>query len=490
MTVATLPRGLARGQVACNTVHKVMSLIVNPTELRSPPVPVSLVWQSEFDAWRSRQSESTRRWLEASMFKPERHRVSLVPDSEGRLAQVLLGLGERTAGAGLTIWHVAGLPERLPAGDYQVDYSAGTAGESEQLALGWLYGQYRFGRYRTPPPERRVRLVTPEGVDPAQVERTCAALGRARDLINTPAGDLPPEALCDAIREVAARFDARCTELVGEALLAQGYPAVHTVGRASSSLPRVIDMCWGRPDAPRVTLVGKGVCFDSGGLDIKQAQGMLLMKKDMGGAACALALAELVMGAELPVRLRLIVPAVENSIAGNAYRPGDIIRSRKGITVEVGNTDAEGRLILCDALAAADEGQPELLIDLATLTGAARIALGPELPALFSNDDDLAGRLVGIGREAADPLWRMPLWDGYEDEIASRIADVSNVSGSTFAGAVMGALFLRRFVERASAWFHVDLFAWNPRERPGRPIGGEAQSVRALFSLLRERYPR
>ncbi len=484
------PRDRARGRVARNPVHELMSLIVNRTELRSSPVPISLLWQDEFDAWRSRQSEVTRRWLEACMFKPERHRLGLLPGLDGQIAQVLLGLGERAPRGALTIWHVAGLAERLPAGDYQVEYRPGTVTESEQLALGWLYGQYRFGRYRSPPPERRVRLVTPEGVDPAQVERTCGALGRARDLINTPAGDLPPEALCEAIRDVAAQFGARCTELVGDALLAQGYPAVHTVGRASSSPPRVIDMSWGEPDAPRVTLIGKGVCFDSGGLDIKQAQGMLLMKKDMGGAACALALAELVMGAGLPVRLRLIVPAVENSIAGNAYRPGDIIRSRRGITVEVGNTDAEGRLILCDALAAADEEQPELLVDLATLTGAARIALGPELPALFSSDDDLARQLVGVGRKESDPLWHMPLWDGYEEDLASRIADLSNVSGSTFAGAVMGALFLRRFVERASGWLHVDLFGWNPRERPGRPVGGEPQSVRALFSLLRQRYAR
>jgi leucyl aminopeptidase len=274
---------------------------------------------------------------------------------------------------------------------------------------------------------------------------------------------------------------------MGDALR-EGYPAIHAVGQASAVGPRLVDFTWGDPAAPKVTLVGKGVCFDTGGLDIKPPAGMLLMKKDMGGAACVLALARMVMESALPVRLRVLVPSVENSIAGNAYRPGDVLRTRKGITVEVGNTDAEGRLILCDALAVADTERPDLLVDLATLTGAARVALGPELPAVFGTRADTVDALLRHGRRLADPLWPMPLWAGYEDDLGSKVADVNNVSNSTFAGAIIGGLFLKRFVTESKDWLHVDLFGWNPKERPGRPVGAEPQAVRALYALLAERY--
>jgi leucyl aminopeptidase len=309
----------------------------------------------------------------------------------------------------------------------------------------------------------------------------------ARDLINMPAADLTPERLAAEAMTLAEHHGAHGRVIQGDALR-EGFPAIHAVGRAAASAPRLIDFQWGDPAAPKVTLVGKGVCFDSGGLDIKPAAGMLLMKKDMGGAACALALARIIMESALPVRLRLLVPAVENAIAGNAYRPGDVLRTRKGISVEVGNTDAEGRLVLADALAAADDERPDLLVDFATLTGAARVALGPELPALFGSREETVAAAQRHGRRLADPLWPMPLWSGYDDDISSKVADINNVSGSTFAGAIIGGLFLKRFVTETPDWLHLDLYGWNPKDRPGRPVGAEPQAIRALHALLVERY--
>ena len=310
------------------------------------------------------------------------------------------------------------------------------------------------------------------------------ALYRAAD---ASAADLGPAELADHALELARRCGAVGHAIQGDALV-EGYPAIHAVGRAAAAAPRLVDFTWGDPAAPKVTLVGKGVCFDTGGLDVKPASGMLLMKKDMGGAACALALARMVMESALPVRLRVLLPAVENAISGNAYRPGDVLRTRKGLSVEVGNTDAEGRLVLCDALAAAAAESPDLLVDLATLTGAARVALGPELPALFGHRESTVQSLAAHGRRLGDPLWPMPLWDGYDDELASRIGDLNNVSSTGFAGSIIGALFLRRFVAATVDWVHVDLYAWNGKDRPGRPVGAEPQAVRALWALLVERY--
>ncbi len=317
-----------------------------------------------------------------------------------------------------------------------------------------------------------------------------SASSLARDLINTPANDMSPEALAQAAVDVAKRYGARHRVIIGDDLLKERLPAVHAVGRAAAVAPRLVDIEWGDASNPKVTLVGKGVCFDTGGLDIKPGASMLLMKKDMGGAAVALALAQTIMDAKLPVRLRVILPMVENSIAGNAFRPGDVLGTRKGLTVEVGNTDAEGRLILCDALALADEEQPDLLIDTATLTGAARVALGPELPALFGNDDDIVEAVLRAGAAESDPLWRLPLWSGYDDELSSKIADVNNISASGFSGSIIAALYLRRFVSNARAWLHIDLYAWNGKERPGRPVGAEPQTVRALYAFLKQRYTR
>jgi leucyl aminopeptidase len=454
---------------------------------RASAIPIHLVFESDLERWLQSQSAPARSWLDANRFRAERGRICLIPGATGQLAAVALGVGKLTSGDQLSLWHTAGLAERLPAGDYCLAGSL-TAEQATRCVQGFVYGGYRFDRYRAARAASEVRLVPPDGLDLARVEHMRSACSRARDLINTAAGEMTPARLAQEIETVGIAHGAKVEVITGEQLLHANFPMIHAVGRASSVEPRLVNLEWGEPDAPRLTLVGKGVCFDSGGLDIKSAASMLLMKKDMGGAACATALAELVMAERLPVRLRLLVPAVENAIAGNAYRPGDVLASRKGLTVEVGNTDAEGRLVLADALALADEEQPDLLIDLATLTGAARVALGPDLPALFSSDDGIAASVLAHAERESDPLWRLPLFDAYDEDLASKIADVGNVSGSAFAGAIIGALFLRRFVTATERWMHVDLYAWNPKDRPGRPVGGEAQAVRGLFAFLRARY--
>ena len=449
--------------------------------------PLYLVAEDNLEGWLATQDEAARAWLAALRFRAERHQLACLAAADGSPRGAVLGLGPLASLAALEPWHLAGAVDRLPGGAWRIE-TALPAEAATAAALGWAYGSYRFERYRSKPRGvASAALVPPQLADMTHVRRMAAALAMARDLINMPAADLSPERLAQEALELAARNGAEARCILGDALR-EGYPAIHAVGQAAASAPRLVDFSWGDPAAPKVTLVGKGVCFDSGGLDIKPAAGMLLMKKDMGGAACVLALARMVMESSLPVRLRVLVPAVENAIAGNAYRPGDVLRTRKGISVEVGNTDAEGRLVLADALALADAERPDLLVDLATLTGAARIALGPELPAVFGTRDETVEALARHGRRLADPLWPMPLWAGYDDEITSRIADLNNVSGSTFAGAIIGGLFLRRFVTEARDWLHVDLYGWNPKDRPGRPVGAEPQAVRALYALLVERY--
>jgi leucyl aminopeptidase len=452
--------------------------------------PLWLVAEQDVDTWTQRlpAADAARlgTWLRANAFRAERHRVVLLPGADGDVAGVVLGLGRLASLDELTPWHVAGLADRLPNGRYYfADALSPTA--ATQAALGWALGSYRYDRYRRPPAAPRPALVLPVGADASYVVRAAEADALARDLINTPAADLGPAELAAAVAGVANRYGARFRQVVGEQLLTERLPAIHAVGRAASTAPRLAELRWGTA-GPRVTIVGKGVCFDTGGLDIKPGSSMALMKKDMGGAACALALAQMVMDARLPVQLRLLVPAVENSIAGNAYRPGDVLQTRRGLTVEVNNTDAEGRLVLCDALALADEERPDLLLDLATLTGAARVALGPELPALYAVDDALAGEALAAGRRTSDPMWQLPLWAAYDDDYSSKVADVANVSAAPFAGSIIAALFLRRFVGETTPWMHVDLYAWNGKERPGRPVGGEAQCVRAFFDLLQRRY--
>lgn len=454
---------------------------------RTDSIPLYLLGEETFDHWRGEQTQTTRNWLAANGFRGERNKLLLIPAPSGALALVVVGMGRRSSRDVINCWHASGLPDRLPDGCYHLADPLPLA-VMKQFAFGWAYGQYRFDRYRRPAPVRSVQLKLPAGIEIAEIERLRAATALARDLINTPANDLTPESLATAAAELAHRYGCRYREIVGDALLKENFPAIHAVGRASCVAPRLVDMEWGDAAHPKVTLVGKGVCFDTGGLDIKPGASMLLMKKDMGGAAVTLALAQVIMDAQLPVRLRVIIPAVENSIAANAFRPGDVLGTRKGLSVEVGNTDAEGRLILCDALALADEEKPDLLIDMATLTGAARVALGPELPALFSTDDAMAADLVRTGSNHGDPLWQLPLWSAYDEELASKIADMNNVSPSGFSGAIIGALFLQRFVTDARVWMHIDLYAWNSKDRPGRPVGAEAHCVRALFAFLQARF--
>ena len=447
-------------------------------------LPIHLLQESQLADWLADAPEHTRRWLQAQNFKAERGRWLAIPADSGATAAIVAGLG---GGQGSLLWLAAGLADRLPAGDYQL---AGPlpAGQSTSFTLGWLLGGYRFDRYRSSSKTSAVaRLAPPHGAD---LDYALAAAGAelwARDLINTPANDLGPDELQAAAAQLCQQHGGQLTVTSGPQLTAD-FPLIAAVGRASPRAPRLLDLLFANSGAPRVTLVGKGVCFDTGGLDIKPAAGMQLMKKDMGGAACVLALACLLRTLSAPVELRVLISAVDNSIAGDAFRPGDVLRSRLGLSVEIGNTDAEGRLVLADALTLASEHPSDLLIDLATLTGAARVALGPELPAVYSGDPALAGALQATGAHSDDPLWAMPLWHSYEDDLSSRIADLNNAGSSGFAGSITAALFLSRFVTDPSRWLHVDLYAWNPRERPGRPVGGEAQAVRALYALIRQRY--
>jgi leucyl aminopeptidase len=448
--------------------------------------PLWLLYEDEIEGWRASQTPLARQWLAEQNFKAEKHRVVLLPDSGGGMVCAVAGLGKRQGE--LSLWHAAGLAERLPARRFRLAQEF-SAAEATQLALGFAYGSYRFDRYRSCKHELS-SLDPPSNADMNYVANAAESLRMARDWINTPAGDFGPAQLAAAAQQVADRHHAGFKEWIGQDLLAANFPAIHAVGRASSEAPRLVELRWVPPGGeayPRVTLIGKGVCFDSGGLDIKTSSGMALMKKDMGGAAVVLALAHLLMSVKIRAQLRVLVPAVENAIGGNAYRPGDVLTTRKGLTVEVGNTDAEGRLILCDALAFADAERPALIIDFATLTGAARVALGPELPALFGNDEHMIDALARTAAAEHDPLWPMPLWAGYEDELASKIADLNNVASSTFAGAIFGALFLKRFVTE-SPWMHIDLYAWNSKDRPGRGVGGEAQALRGVYRYLVERF--
>jgi leucyl aminopeptidase len=443
------------------------------------------VWCVDSESWSAVEvslPQAARTFAAAAGFRPKAGQFLLLPDEKGGALGALFG-GDIAAknpdpfAAG----KLAGL---LPEGVWHFDKAPADA---RLAALAFALGSYRFTRYRTNE-QKKVQLALPEGVDGAELSRIVDAVFFARDLINTPTNDMRPVDLDEAAKKLAARFGAKFESIVGDGLLKKNFPLIHAVGRAGDQEPRLIDFRWGDANHPKVTLVGKGVCFDTGGLDIKPASGMLLMKKDMGGAAAALALAQMVMDAKLPVALRVLIPAVENSISDEAFRPGDIYKSRKGITVEIGNTDAEGRLILADALALADEESPELMIDFATLTGAARVALGPELPPAYTDDDKFAETFARHAKAENDPVWRMPLWKPYAAMLESKIADINNVSSGGFAGSITAALFLQRFVERAKTWMHLDIFAWNPSAKPGRPEGGEAMTVRALYALMKERY--
>ncbi len=453
----------------------------------SDSVPLWLLYENDIEAWCAQQVPAVARWLALQNFKGERHRVVLLPDADGGITGAVGGLGKRQGA--LSLWHAAGIVERLPPRRFHLAQQF-SADEATQLSLGFAYGAYRFDRYR-PAKSDLASVESPPNADIRFVALAAESSRMARDWINTPAQDLGPVELAAAARRLAERHQATYREWVGEALLEENFPAIHAVGRASSEAPRLVELRW-KPRAasacPRLTLVGKGVCFDSGGLDIKPAAGMALMKKDMGGAAVALALAHMLMSVKIRAELRVLVPAVENAVSADAYRPGDVLSTRKGLTVEVGNTDAEGRLVLCDALAFADAELPDLVIDFATLTGAARVALGPELPALFGNEEGIVQELARVAAAEHDPLWPMPLWLNYEDELASKIADLNNVASSGLAGAIFGALFLKRFVSDSTPWLHIDLYGWNAKDRPGRSIGAEAQSLRGSYRYLVQRY--
>ncbi|HEU0095186.1 MAG TPA: leucyl aminopeptidase family protein, partial [Rhizomicrobium sp.] len=416
----------------------------------------------------------------ASGFAGAAGALAALPDAKGGIAAWVLGLGDNNDAFALAV-----AAEKLPAGIYRLgDVPASIGGAN--AALGWLMGGYSFDRYKKSKPSG-ARLVVPPGVDGAEVSRIAENLFLARDLINTPANDMGPAELEAAARALAKKHGAKVLAVSGAAL-AKNYPLIAAVGQGSARAPRLIEIIWGK--GPLVTLVGKGVCFDTGGYDLKPSAAMLTMKKDMGGAAAVLAVAGMVMGAKLKLRLRVLIPAVENSVSGTAMRPGDVFKSRKGLSVEIGNTDAEGRLVLADALADADDEKPDLLIDIATLTGAARVATGMELPPFFTDDEKFASDLSRHGAATHDPLWRLPLWRGYENTLASRVADLNNNPAYNYAGAITAALFLNRFVAKAKSWAHLDIPAWIDRPRPGRPLGGEANSARALYALLKERYGR
>lgn len=454
------------------------------TDDKTGAVPLVAITKAGLAAWRESAPPAERDWAAATGFTGEAGKLALLPDTEGRLGRVLVGVPEGEA----AMWAFAGLSESLPPGKYRIK-TLPEGGDPTRMALGWALGIYAFDLYRKKQKESGgAALVWPKGADRALVERLAGAVCLARDLINTPASDLGPAELADAAVQVAESLGAEHRVVTGDALLSQNYPTIHAVGRASTRAPRLVDIRWGDASAPKVTLIGKGVCFDSGGLDLKTASGMKMMKKDMGGAAIILGLAQAIMSARLPVRLRVLLPLVENAVSGNAMRPLDVVKTRKGLTVEIGNTDAEGRLILCDALAEASTEKPALLVDIATLTGAARVALGPELPALFCNDDDAAAGLLAAGAAEDDPLWRMPLWRPYRRLLDSKVADLNNVSDGPHAGAITAALYLQEFVDPGIAWAHIDVMAWNARSRPGRPEGAEAQTLRALYAHIAERF--
>ncbi|WP_137929451.1 leucyl aminopeptidase family protein [Mesorhizobium comanense] len=440
-------------------------------------LPVHLIARDGLEA--AGLAPSTIAWAKANGFSGEAGRTLVLPGENGALAGALHGIGdgEGTLGLGL-------LSKALPEGDWHL---ASVPAEPELAAIALALGSYVFTRYGKKP-GKALRFELPAGADAGRVRRVADGVFLARDLVNTPTSDMGPDDLEAAVRNLATIHKAEVSVIKGDDLIEQNFPMIHAVGRASSSAPRLIDMVWGRQDTPKVTLVGKGVCFDTGGLDIKPSSGMLLMKKDMGGAANVLGLASMIMAAGLNVRLRVLIPAVENSIAGNAFRPGDVLASRKGITVEIGNTDAEGRLVLADALALADGEEPQLLVDMATLTGAARVALGPDLPPFYTDDETLASDLAGASLALEDPLWRMPLWRPYDAKLSSKIADINNVTTDGFAGSITAALFLKRFVEKTSCWAHFDIFAWNPADRPYGPAGGEAQGIRALEHVISSRF--
>lgn len=455
-----------------------MTLPAGFTSSVDAALPLHAVRKADFAAWCQAQPAPVQAWLAAQRFDGAAGSACSWPDGDGRVAGAVLGVDDLHDPFA---W--AHAPRALPAGDWRMA-SELDGGARRALQLGWGLGLYRFARYKAQPAP--AAQLAADGFD-AETFALLAACVRVRDLVNTPTEHMGPDELEATARAIAQAHGATIAVVAGDDLLAQRYPAIHAVGRASHRAPRIIELGWGDASHPHVVICGKGVCFDTGGLDLKAAAGMRNMKKDMGGAAHALALAELVMARALPLRITLLVAAVENAVGPNAFRPGEVIATRKGVSVEIDNTDAEGRLVLCDALTRACELAPDLLLDFATLTGAARIALGPDLPALYANDEALAHDWLAAGQQVRDPLWRMPLWRPYLRYLTSGIADLANSSNTTMAGSVTAALYLERFVDEGVRWGHVDVYAWNDGDRPGKPAGGEAQGLRAAYALLKAR---
>lgn len=456
-----------------------MTFLNHKTAQSLPITPVNSI---TLKSWLKKQNKATQAWVTSSGFEGEKGDTLCLPGKEGKVARVLYGIGDHE-----NLYSYASLPAKLPKNNtgYYIDTEM-TTERATQAALGWALGSYQFNRYKSGRKKSFSSLVWPNKADKNFVQAAADAVFLVRDLVNTPANDLGPEELAAAGKTLVKSFkNARINIIVGNDLLKKNYPAIYAVGKGSPRQPRLIDITWGNKKHPLVTLVGKGVCFDTGGLNLKPGNAMALMKKDMGGAAHVLGLAQMIMSQNLPVRLRVLIPAVENSTGGNSYRPSDVIATRKGISVEVGDTDAEGRLVLADALAEACIDKPSLIIDFATLTGAARVALGPDLPAMFSNDEKIAQSLLDLSLSSEDPLWRLPLWQPYKDMLQSKIADTNNIGGS-HAGAITAALFLEKFVEKGIPWVHIDTFAWNPGSKPGRPEGGEALGLRACYELIKK----
>lgn len=459
------------------TSASAIEFAVDPTA-----TPIIAVRTASLPATLAAIDAQARAWIHANGFTAKPDSLLIVPGADGRIALVLAGIAD------VEDPHAFGtLPLALPEGRYRLHAQLGERIEPARALLGWGLAAYRFSRYRAPKRAPATLLLAPDapGLDEARAQ--LEACLRVRDLVNTPTQDMGPEQLEAETRELAQRYGATLRSIAGDALLDENFPAIHAVGRASHRAPRLIELTWGDASHPKLALVGKGVCFDTGGLDIKPSDGMRNMKKDMGGAAHAIALAGLIMDQRLPVHLRLLVPAVENAIGPDAYRPGEVIATRRGISVEIDNTDAEGRIVLCDALACAAEASPDLILDFATLTGAARIALGPDLPALFANDEAVAAGWIAEGARLHDPVWRMPLWRPYLRYLTSHIADIAN-AGSRMAGAVTAALYLEKFIPEGQRWAHLDVYAWNDGDRPGRPRGGEAMALRSAFAMLKARY--
>lgn len=448
-------------------------------QLVKDAIPVYVIRQKNFSVWLKKQETYVKNWLSSNNFSGEPGSIS-VPGSNGKLNCVISCISDTNG-----FWSIGSLPLSLPEGHYKL--AEVPDDKFQDFAIVWGLGSYQFTQYKKPT-RKPACLVIPKSFDLNKIVNIVESIYLVRDLINTPTDDLGPSEFASIIKKFSQEYKAEFKQIVGEALLKQNYPTIHTVGRACDDAPRLVDLRWGNKKHPLVTLVGKGVCFDTGGLDLKNSSGMLLMKKDMGGAAHVLGLARMIMQAKLPVRLRVLIPLVENSVSGNAYRPGDVIKSRKGMTIEIGNTDAEGRLALADALTEAVSENPDLLIDMSTLTGAARIALGTDLPALFCNNDDVAHEVVKLSNQFNDPVWRMPLFAAYRESLNSPIADINNTGADSYGGAITAALFLKEFVPDNIPWMHFDLMAWNLRSRPGRPQGGEAMALRALFGYLSGRY--